>query len=98
MTTPDLLKSRGLVAFGRIAGVHGLQGALRVRADNPESANLDLIKRLFVERDGALVEHRVRSFARACGGSLKMHLEGIATIKKPQRPPPQTLPLTTKDL
>ena len=84
MTTPDLLKSRGLVAFGRIAGVHGLQGALRVRADNPESANLDLIKRLFVERDGALVEHRVRSFARAGGGSLKVHLDGIDTIEKAQ--------------
>jgi 16S rRNA processing protein RimM len=84
MTAPDLLKSRGLVAFGRIAGVHGLRGALRVRADNPESANLDLIKRLFVDCDGTLVEHRVRSFARAGGGSLKVHLEGIDTIDKAQ--------------
>jgi len=98
MTAPDLLKSRGLVAFGRIAGVHGLQGALRVRADNPESANLDLIKRLFVERDGALVEHRIQSFARAGGGLLKVHLEGIDTIDKAQNMRGKDLYMASEDL
>src|SRR5208282_592420 len=84
MTAPDRFKSRGLVAFGRVAGVHGLRGALKVRADNPESANLDLIKRLFAECDGALAEYRVQSFARAGRGLLKLHLEGIDTIEKAQ--------------
>lgn len=84
MTAPDLLESRGLVAFGRVAGVHGLQGALKVRADNPESANLNLIKRLFAQSDGTLAEHRVRSFALAGRGLLKVQLEGIDTIEKAQ--------------
>jgi 16S rRNA processing protein RimM len=81
---PEPFKSRGLVTFGRVAGVHGLRGALKVRADNPESANLDQIKRLFVQSDGALAEHRVQSFARAGQGLLKVQLEGIDTIEKAQ--------------
>ncbi len=84
MTAPDLLKSRGLVAFGKVAGVHGLQGALKVRADNPDSANLDLIGRLFAESDGTLAEYRVQSFARAGRGLLKVQLEGIDTIEQAQ--------------
>ncbi len=75
--------SRGLVAFGRVAGAHGLRGALRVRPDNPES-DPGVIKRMFVDRDGTPVEHRVRSAARAGHGSLKLELEGIDTIEQAQ--------------
>ncbi|HEV3108999.1 MAG TPA: ribosome maturation factor RimM [Candidatus Binataceae bacterium] len=83
MTAPDQFKSRGLIAFGRIVGVHGLRGALRVRPDNPES-NPQLLERLFVDREGTPVEHRVRSSARAGRGSLKLELEGIETIEQAQ--------------
>jgi 16S rRNA processing protein RimM len=98
MTAPDILKSRGLVAFGRVAGVHGLQGALKVRADNPDSANLNLIKRLFVECDGTLAERRVQSFARAGRGLLKVQLEGIDTIEKAQAMRGQDLYVAADDL
>jgi 16S rRNA processing protein RimM len=83
VTAPDQFKSRGLIAFGRIVGVHGLRGALRVRPDNPES-NPQLLERLFVDREGTPVEHRVRSSARAGRGSLKLELEGIETIEQAQ--------------
>jgi 16S rRNA processing protein RimM len=83
MPTPDLLKSRGLVLFGRIVGPHGLHGALRLRTGNSEAAP-DLVARLFVEHDGAVGEHRVRSSARAGRGSLKLELEGIGTIEQAQ--------------
>jgi 16S rRNA processing protein RimM len=83
MTAPDQFKSRGLLAFGRIVGVHGLRGALRVRPDNPES-NPQLLERLFVDREGTPIEHRVRSSARAGRGSLKLELEGIDTIEQAQ--------------
>lgn len=83
MTAPDQFTSRGLIAFGRVAGTHGLRGALRVRPDNPDS-DVGAIKRLFIDREGTPVEHRVRSTARAGGGSLKMELEGIDTIEQAQ--------------
>ncbi len=83
MTAPDQFKSRGLIAFGRIVGAHGLRGALRVRPDNPES-NPQPLERLFVDREGTPVEHRVRSSARAGRGSLKLELEGIDTIEQAQ--------------
>lgn len=83
MTAPDQFTNRGLIAFGRVAGAHGLRGALRVRPDNPES-DPDLLRRLFVDREGTPVEHRVRSTARAGHGSLKLELEGIDTIEQAQ--------------
>ncbi|HEY2106625.1 MAG TPA: ribosome maturation factor RimM [Candidatus Binataceae bacterium] len=83
MTAPDQFKSRGLIAFGRIVGAHGLRGAVRVRPDNPES-NPQMLERLFVDRDGTPIEHRVRSSARAGRGSLKLELEGIDTIEQAQ--------------
>jgi 16S rRNA processing protein RimM len=83
MTAPDQFKSRGLIAFGRVLGAHGLRGALRVRPDNPES-DPDLVQRLFVDRQGIPVEHRVRATARAGHGSLKLELEGIDTLEQAQ--------------
>ena len=83
MTTPDQFKSRGLLAFGRIVGAHGLRGALRVHPDNPES-NPQLLERLFLDCQGTPVEHRVRSSARAGRGSLKLELEGVDTIEQAQ--------------
>src|SRR5579875_11861 len=77
------LESRGLVAFGRIAGAHGLRGALRVRLDNPDS-DLQAIRRVFVDQLGTPVEYRVRSTSRAGHGSFKMELEGIDYIEQAQ--------------
>ena len=97
MTAPDQFKSRGLIAFGRIVGVHGLRGALRVRPDNPE-CNPQLLERLFIDREGTPVEHRVRSSARAGRGSLKLELEGIDTIEQAQALRGMALYLAIDDL
>ncbi len=83
MTAPDDFRSRGLIAFGRIVGAHGLRGALRVRPNNSE-ADPGAIGRLFIDREGTAVEHRVRSSARAGRGALKLELEGIDTIEQAQ--------------
>ena len=78
------VKTPEFVVFGRVTGVHGLKGALRVRAEDSESPNRDTITRLFVDRGGTMAEYRVRSFARAGGGSLKVILEGVDTIEQAQ--------------
>jgi 16S rRNA processing protein RimM len=98
MPAVEYVKNPEFVAFGRIVGVHGLQGALRVRAENSESPDRELIKRLFIDRDGTMVEYRVRSFARAGGGSLKVNLEGIDTIEQAQALRGLTLYIASADL
>jgi len=83
MTAPEQFKSRGLIAFGRIVGVHGLRGAVRVRPDNPDF-DPELVGRMFVDRDGVAIEYRVRGFARAGRGALKLELQGIDTVEQAQ--------------
>lgn len=92
------MKRPEFVPFGRVSGVHGLRGALRVRAENPDSSAHDQIKRLFLDRAGTMEEHRVRSIARAGGGSLKVSLEDVATVEQAESMRGQTLYIAGADL
>jgi 16S rRNA processing protein RimM len=94
----EQVKSPEFVVFGRIAGVHGLQGALRVRVENSEAPDRDQIKRLFVDSGGTLVEYPVRAFARAGGGALKVNLVGVDTIEQAQALRGLTLYMASVDL
>jgi 16S rRNA processing protein RimM len=98
MTAPNKRNDRRLVALGRIVGTHGLRGALRVKFDNSGSATLDCVQRLFVDRDGEMVEYRVRSLARAGAGSVKMELEGVNTIDDAQAMRGLVLKVASEDL
>jgi 16S rRNA processing protein RimM len=97
MTAPDRVKVRGLIAYGRIVGAHGLRGAVRLRPNNPES-NPDLIQRIFIDREGTPVEHRVRSCARAGHGSIKWEIEGIDSIEQAQALRGADVYIAVKDL
>lgn len=83
MTAPKSCTQRGLIVFGRVVGVHGVRGALRVRPENAQSDVREL-ERVFAGQREAPLEYRVRSTARAGRGSLKMELEGIDTIEQAQ--------------
>jgi 16S rRNA processing protein RimM len=69
---PDRLR------VGRIAGAHGLHGALRVRPDNPDSDTLECVKRVFVEGAGGVSrEYRLLGAQRLNRATIRVVLEGL---------------------
>lgn len=63
--------------IGYIAGAHGLKGALRFRTENPQSATLEKLSRIFLERDGAAREYRVVGAGRLSARTFRIVLDGI---------------------
>jgi 16S rRNA processing protein RimM len=63
---------------GRIAGAHGLHGALRFRPDNPESDTLEQVRRVFIARDGETArEYRVLGAQRLNRTTIRLVLDGL---------------------
>ena len=74
--SPDL-GAGGFLPVGRIAGSHGLHGALRVRMDDPESTILTDLRRLFVETAGGRREFALSRATSLGRGQFRVVLEGI---------------------
>lgn len=74
----DSLPPPELVRIGRIAGMHGVRGALKCRPDNPDSDSLETLSRITIEIRGERREYELRSTARAGRGMLKIELAGIS--------------------
>lgn len=67
-----------LLKIGRIAGIHGLAGALRLKLDNPASSTLETADELFLARDGAAPSaYRVREVRPLNHGAAKLTLDGV---------------------
>jgi 16S rRNA processing protein RimM len=71
-----------LIRVGLIGGAHGLQGALRIRLDNPDSETLATMRRVFVATPGAADgagarEYRLIRVARISRMTTRMVLEGV---------------------
>ncbi len=67
-----------LLKLGRITGIHGLAGAVRLKLDNPESSALDAIKLLYLEVGGAGPRaYEVRETRPLNRGAVKLTLQGI---------------------
>lgn len=63
---------------GRIAGAHGLHGAIRFRPDNSESDTHEHVKRVFVEPEGgAAREYRLLGAQRLNRTTIRVVLEGL---------------------
>jgi 16S rRNA processing protein RimM len=71
---------QSLIRIGRIAGVHGLRGALRFRPDDPDSQTIRALKRIFIEAGGATTEFRVTGVSMAGRGAARIQLEGVSDI------------------
>jgi 16S rRNA processing protein RimM len=70
--TPD-----GLLRIGYVAGSHGLQGALRIRTEDPGSTTIGTLKRMFIETAAARREFKVLGASALNAGNQRVMLEGI---------------------
>jgi 16S rRNA processing protein RimM len=63
---------------GRVAGAHGLRGALKMRPDNPESDTLEYVSRIFIEQPGGEArEYRLLRAERVNRATIRVILEGL---------------------
>lgn len=68
-----------LLKLGRITGVHGLKGAVKLKLDNPESSALATIDRLYLAADeDAPRVYQIRETRPLNHGAVKLALEGIS--------------------
>ena len=67
-----------MLRIGRIAGAHALKGALRLRLDNPDSNSIDQVKRIFLDRDGQVLEFKLTSASRLNATTLRIIVDGIS--------------------
>lgn len=64
--------------LGRIAGMHGLRGALKLRLDNPDSSALGQVESVFLEHGGTLLAYSLAEATRVSRHHLKLVLEAVA--------------------
>jgi 16S rRNA processing protein RimM len=68
-----------MIRVGRIAGAHGLSGALRMRPDNPDSEAFADAARLRLELDGERREYDLLGTSRVGGGMIRLILDGLSS-------------------
>jgi 16S rRNA processing protein RimM len=73
----DGARSSNLIRLGRIAGAHGLRGAVRLRLDNPASDTLAHLSRITIDLNGERREYRIVGITRAGAGAMRVTLEGV---------------------
>lgn len=73
-----------LVRLGRVAGIHGLNGALKLRLDNPASSTLGHLRQVFLEHRGTQRAYCLVQAARVSRRHLKLVLEGVADLAQAQ--------------
>jgi 16S rRNA processing protein RimM len=74
--------AQSLIRIGRIAGPHGLRGALRLRPDDPDSKTIAALERVFLEIGGETIEYRVTGVSMAGHGAARIQLEGVTSIDR----------------
>ncbi|MFZ0887329.1 MAG: ribosome maturation factor RimM [Candidatus Binataceae bacterium] len=88
----------GLIRLGKIVGTHGLKGALRFRADNPDSTALASIRDVYLETDAAPRPYRIASVSPRGRGGFRIVLEGVSEIAAAEALRGATLMVAQADL
>jgi 16S rRNA processing protein RimM len=73
----DVSSEIPLLRIGRVARPHGLRGALRIALDNPASATLETVKRIFLKAGGRTGEYLLKTATRMGRNSVRLELEGL---------------------
>jgi len=73
----DVFAEIPLLRIGQVARPHGLRGAIRVVLDNPASASLETIKRLFIESGAGPRGYVLKSATRMGRNAVCLELEGL---------------------
>ena len=87
-----------MLRVGRIAGAHGLKGALRFRPDNPYSDTLEKVTRVFLEIDGSSREFRVTGVTPLNATTRRITLQGIADANAAESLKNATVMLAAEDV
>lgn len=69
-----------LIRLGRIGRPHGLKGALTAHLDSPDSTAFEKVDQIFLEGDGGRSVHAVRGTRRLSARTVRLVLDGVATI------------------
>lgn len=101
-TTPspnaNARQTAGLVRIGKIAGIHGLKGAMRFRPDDPDSTILLSLARVYLGEAGAARDYRLLSASRLGRSHLRVVLDGIEDARAAQALKGATLFAAPSDL
>ncbi len=88
-----------LIRIGRIAGIHGLHGALRYKPDNPDSDALADGETITIEIGGDHRSYQLLAVAPIGRGMLKIELDGLSDANRAEAlkggivmVPPDSLP------
>jgi 16S rRNA processing protein RimM len=74
-------RAAGLIRVGRIAGAHGLKGALKFRPDDPASTVLGSVAQISLAADGGEARtYRLKSAARVSRNHLRIVLEEVGDL------------------
>jgi len=79
-STPRPGPHADLIRIGQIGGPHGLRGGLKFRPDDPGTALLDELERVFIERAGATAEYRLVEVAPVNPRQMRIVLEGVSDV------------------
>lgn len=69
-----------MIRIGRIAGAHGLNGALRMRPDNPDSDSFAHAENVTLELGDKRRAYPLASAARVGAGMIRLIVEGVSDL------------------
>jgi len=95
-TTPH--RTPGLIRLGKIAGAHGLGGALRFRADDRDSTALTTLRDVYLQSGDAPRRYRIVSAAPLRPGTFRIVLDGVSDISAAEALRGATLMVAESDL